>query len=259
MANRTAKLHEVLAAEKTVLAQAAKLLAETVAKLGKDHFFAGHDKSLTLLADSSVKAATEAAARDIKLLPTNVPDTLKYFFDSWTRAEDLLMRKNATNQNARADIEIDGVVLAEDVPVDELLGLEARLLEIRKVIDAVPTLDASKKWVKAADLGTNIYRTESPEIVVKTEKITEAVVLYPATDKFPANIKEISKDNVVGSFSLTRTSGAITSAEKAEMMANVDTLIREVKMARTRANNIDIQEVNIGAVLAGFILSPIQG
>jgi len=252
-----AKLHELLAAEKTVLAQSAKLFTETTAKLGKSHFWEGFNKTLTLVADSPTKAAIEEAAKEVKLLPTNVADTLAYFVNFWSKSEDLLFSKNVSNQFAKADIIVNGIVLVTDVPVDELMGLEHRLEGLRQMLAQMPTLDASKTWSKAEDLGPNIWRSE-PEVTIKTDKTVDAVVLYPATDKFPAQVKEFSKDITIGSFKLIRTSGAVTSVAKSDILSNVDNLIMEVKKARTRANDIEAKSRQIGKTLMDFILAPLS-
>ena len=125
---RIPKLHELLAAEKTVTSAFATMLAETESKFGKEQFFQGNDKTLTLLVDSPAKESTERAARETRPLTTTVPDTLNYIANIWARAEDLLFQKNTTNQLAKADIEFRGKVIAQNVSIDELMGLEARLV-----------------------------------------------------------------------------------------------------------------------------------
>lgn len=257
MAKQAPKLHELLAAERTVTNASTLLLKETESKFGKDHFFAGNDKTLRLINDSPIKDAMEQAARETRPLTTTVPDTLEYFFKSWAKSEDLLFQKNRTNQKAIADIEFNGDVIAKDIPVDELMGLESRLEVLRGLIQKTPTLDASKKWVKDINQGDHVWKTEQPEVATKTEKEVSSVVLYAATDKHPAQIKEVSKDVVVGSFSNMRFSGAITSRAKADALKNIDILISEVKKARTRANNVDVEIVNIGDVVTSLIMQPI--
>jgi len=83
-------------------------------------------------------------------------------------------------------------------------------------------------------------------------------VLYEATDKHPAQIKEISKDVVVGAFSNMRFSGAITSRAKADSLAIIDELISEVKKSRTRANDVEVVPVNIGETITDILLEPIR-
>lgn len=253
---QAAKLHELLAAEKTVVQASAQLQQDVENKFAKDHFFSGNDKTLTLINDSVAKESIEKAARETRPLTTTVADTLQYFFNTWGKAEDLLFQKNRTNQKAVADLEFEGTVIATNVPVDELLGLESRLTTLRGVLQKMPTLDASKKWIKNT-AKEHSWKTEEPEVAAKTEKEVTPVVLYAATDKHPAQIKEVTKDVVVGRFENVRYSGAVTSRAKADALKTVDTLIAEVKKARTRANNVDVEVVNIGAVLTNLIMQPI--
>lgn len=255
---RIPKLHELLAAEKTVTSAFATLLTETKAKFGKEQFFQGNDKTLTLLVDGPAKESTERAARETRPLTTTVPDTLDYIAGIWTKAEDLLFQKNTTNQYAKADIEFEGKVIKQNVSIDELMGLEARLVTWRDLIQNAPTLDASKKWVSDSGNRNFTWKTEQPEVAVKTEKDVQSVVLYPATEKHPAQIKEISKDIVVGAFSNMRFSGAITSRAKADSLAIIDTLISEVKKSRTRANEVEVVLVNIGKDITDLFLGPIR-
>jgi hypothetical protein len=254
----TSKLHQLLAAEKPVLAAATKMMAETEAKMGKEAtFFAGHTKVLKLIQDSPSKDALEKAGSETKVLASTVPDTLQYALNYWANAENILFQKNRTNQNAKADIVVGDVTVAKDVPVDELLGLEARLPQLRELIQRLPTLDASKKWIRNSDQGRYVWQTEQPEVAVKTEKRVEPVVLYAATDKHPAQVKEYTKDDVVGSFELIRQSGAITSRAKADALGNIDALIVAVKKARSQANEVEVVAGNIGQDIVAAIFAPI--
>jgi hypothetical protein len=253
-----AELHQLLAAEKSITDAAGKIMNETELKMGKEAtYFAGHTKTLKLVVDSPSKDAMEKAGSEIKVLASTIPDTLKYALGYWSKAENVLFQKNRTNQNAKADIEFNGQTIAKDVPVDELLGLEARLPKMRELILKLPTLDASKKWISVPDQGEYVYQTEQSEVTTKTEKRIEPVVLYPATDKHPAQVKEYTKDETVGSFEVTRQSGAITSRAKADMLANIDTLIAEVKKARARANKTEVVSGDIAENLINAIFSPI--
>src|SRR5574343_197031 len=129
------RLHEILAVEKNRSAQANKLLEETGNKFRKEQFLSGHLKTLKMLVDSPENAAIEAAARDEKELPTTVPETLEYALKFWADAEDVTFQKNLTNQRANADLLFRGNVLVSNVPVDELLGLEVRLENLRLTLD----------------------------------------------------------------------------------------------------------------------------
>lgn len=253
------KLHEVLAAERTVVGASDKMIEETRQKFGKyEHYLTGHIKTLKMVDDSEAAKAMERAARQHKELPTTVLETLEYALEYWAKAEDVLATKNVANQSAVADVEVDGNVLLTDVPVDELMGLEARLQVLRGVVQMVPTQDASKSWVlDESSSHKGAYKQATPDVTTKTEKVTTPVVLYDATKEHPAQVKEISKDVVVGTFEQFNWSGAATAFQKAEMLSRIDRLLVEVKKARTRANQAQVVETKFGKVVVDFMLSPL--
>ncbi len=251
-----AVLHELLAAEKTRVSATTLLLDETRNKFAKvDSYFKGHIKSLKMLEDNLANKTAEAAAREDKPLPTTVADTIGYVLSHWAQTEDLLFQKNASNQRAVATIELGGKVLASNVPVDELMGLENRLVELRKLIQIAPTLDASMKWARDANLGEHVWVTVDDEDTVKTEKQNYAVTLAPATEKHPAQVKEASKDVIVGKFSIKRFSGALTTVQKADALTLIDELVAEVKKSRIRANQVEASTDKIGLVLTDLIMA----
>lgn len=249
------KLHEILAAESTVAATWNTLYDETLKKFGNAHFFSGHTKSLKMLEDTPANAVVEAAARDHKDLPTTVAATLDYALATYARAEDLQAQKNTTNTVALADVVFRGKTLFTALPVDELLGLESRLGKIRALYAAIPTLDASKRW--NFDPTQNCWVSDE-EATTKTEKIMFPVVMAAATDKHPAQIKESTRDNVVGKFTLVQRSGAATAAQKADALQLIDELLVEVKKARMRANSVEVKQVSVGTTLREVLLSPFQ-
>lgn len=250
-----AKLHEILAAEKTVVSASVALMAETADKFRKDAMFIGEERSLKMLDESAANTSLEQAARTSRPLTTTVYDTLEYALGFWAKAESLLYAKNLSNTKAVVPLKFRNITLAEEVPVDELLGLEARLTAMKQVLVAMPTLDASKNW-KHQDTDPNGVWTAAEERTTKTEKVMIPVVLYEATDKHPAQVKEATRDEVVGTFTRVLKCGAATSLQKANVLALVDELIAEVKKARVQANNVDVvpQIDDLGRNIAKLIL-----
>ncbi len=254
-----AKMHELLAVEKTRTNAAQKLLADTTQKFGKSEMFSGQVKSLKMLEDSPQNTALEAAAFEQRELPTTVAETLEYALDVWATAEDVLLQKNCTNQVATADVLYKGAVLATSLPVDELLGLENRLETLRKVMEGMPTLSAAVNWEADAQSGrAGAWKAQNVDKTTKTEKTTVPVVLYEATKEHPAQVKEVSQDKTVGTFSILKFSGAATSAQKAETITIIDELISEVKQARMRANSVEAVTRTIGNDLVKVILKAFQ-
>jgi len=248
------KLHELLAVERTKVTAVGKILSETDIKFGKDNFFKGYTKTLRMLADSPENSALEQSLSEVRELPTTVVDTLDYALNLWAEAEDIVYQKNVTNRRAIADLEFDEQILVKDVPVDELMGLEVRLENLRKIFEKIPTHDATKKWIEDSQRGKGIWITQNPDVTTKTEKRTVPVILHEATKEHPAQVKESTKDEVVGTFTTVHISGAATSLQKATIMSTMDKLISEVKKARMRANSVEASTDKIGSTLVDIIM-----
>lgn len=250
-----AKLHELLAAEKTVTSSWTTILGETLEKMKKPAMFEGETVSLKMIEESESNAAVEAAARVNKQMPTTVPATLEYALSLFAKAEDVQFQKNKTNTVAKADIEFRGKTLASDVPVDELMGLESRLEKIRQIFLDMPTLDATKAWTWNS--GENCWMGPE-EHTTKTDKKVYGVTLHPATDKHPAQVHTATEDKAIGKFTKVKRSGNITAVQKSEAILAVDELIAECKKARQRANNVDLVPATIGKTLVDILLAPIR-
>ncbi len=255
MSSKT-KLHEILAVEKARTNQVKTLIEDTTRKFAKSmDYFSGYLKSLKLIRDDPANAATEAAAREQRQLPTTVIETLKYVFKHWAVAEDVLLQKSLSNQIAKADIVLaNGRVLASGVPVDELLGLEVRLEDLRKVFHAIPTNRADTKYQASDDGRKGSWVACDADITTKTERTKEPFIKAPATDKHPAQVEVVEKDIVVGTFTNIKLSGAATTLQKARAIELIDDLIAAVKQARMRANTVEVVEGKIGATISEYLM-----
>lgn len=253
-----AKLHELLAAEKTPNGAWNQLQEDTVKKFkNPTHFFDGHSKSLSMIEDNPGNVAIQDQAREEKPVTTTVYDTLEYALSIFARAEDLQYQKNLTNRHAAGTVMWKGAPLLKDMPIDELLGLEARLGKIRAIYADMPTLDAAKHWALDSSLGAHLWRTQYPEETTKTEKQVVPIIMQAATKEHPAQVQAISKDVVVGKFTVVRRSGAATAVQKSEAIKRVDELLIEIKQARMRANETEVKAGSIADVLVPLLLEPL--
>lgn len=239
------RLHEVLAVEGSLKSTSDKVLHEAANTfINKKGHFLGQYREYSALLEGGIKYEPE-----VKIMETTVKDKLDYVSEHFARAIDCIFQKEVTNTKAVADIIIGGTVMAKAVPATFLLTLEGKLKELRCVYDAIPTLDPGKEWIKDKT-NDNVYiSTESPQI--KTQKCTEALVLYPATDKHPAQVDKITVDKAIGQWKQINSSGALTTSDKSYLLGRTDTLIRAVKQARMRANE---QEVDSNLRIADNIL-----
>jgi hypothetical protein len=253
------ELHEVLAAEKTRNAAWNAVYTETQKKFGNPHFFRGLVRRLRMLEQSPANDALEQQEKQDKPVITSVYATLEYLLQQYAQLEDLQYIKNVTNRNAVGTVMWDGKPFLVDLPVDELLGLEARLNMLRQLFVLLPTLDAGKTWGRSAAAGSHGYVSASEEST-KTDKQIQAVVLHPATKEHPAIVDKLSKDVVVGLFTTYHHSGEATALQKAEAIMRIDQLIIEVKQARMRANSIEITEPeqSIGDAIATLLLEALE-
>lgn len=255
-----AKLHELLAAEKTPTASWNQLYEDTMKKFKNPaHFFEGHSKSLKMIEETPANLNIEAQNREEKPVTTTVYDTLAYTLDVYAQFEDLQYQKNATNQEAKGTVMLHGQPFLENLSVDQLLGLEARLTRLRLLVEAMPTLDATRYWKPADRMGAGIWEVEFPDEATKTEKVVVPVEMAPATKEHPAQVQAVAKDVVVGKFTTVRRSGAATALQKANMLKIVDELSIETKKARMRANETVVVNNTIAKKITDLLLTTLRG
>jgi len=250
-----AKLHEVIAVEADLAGAAKRILEEAEATFrSKSHLFTGKVRTLELFAgdDEVSKTAAEDAEKSIDVLTTTVPDKLKYVWESVVRYWDAVGQKERTNQAATADLVVGGVTVLSGVPVTFLLSLENKLKALRQVYDAIPTLLPNIPWVDAPDLGPNIKR--SPEVsTLKTAKTIDFRITAPATDRHQAQVVQVEKVSNVGVFKQTTTSGMVTPYQKSIWLGRIDDLIRSVKQARQRANEVELVSITSTSAITSYI------
>ena len=252
------KLHEVLAVESGLQTAAKKINEETIKTFGKkDEHFVETVTQLRHFAEEDSKLDVDEA----KAMVTTVFDKLLYTVKPNVRALDAYMQKEATNQLAKADIEIDGKVISAGVPATVLLGLETKLTELRAVYEAIPTLAPGPTWEIDRDKRKEggVYRSMSPDVTFRTRKTVKPIVMAPATEHHPAQVQAISEDVPIAKITKQHWSGMITSGQKSDLLERLDQLLRAVKRARQRANATDVVKGSIGKELFDFIHAGIVG
>lgn len=234
------KMHELLAVEASVIANYQRDLDETLKVLERADLFTQTVTKKEHFNEDDKKLDTT----ETKAMTTTVKNRLKWFKNSASKFYDVVLQKDTTNQNSKADLEVDGNVLAKDVPATTLLMFESKLQDLRKVFDKAPTLAAGTTW--KLNPQDNLFHSEEPQVSFSTKKLMKPVVLYEATKEHPAQVKEVTEDVAIAKISRTVASGMITSAEKAEILGRLDTLIQATKKARQRANQVEVVNGNIG-------------
>lgn len=246
------QLHELLAVEGDLEGTYKKVIEETKTNFTKhpDRYFGQHVR---------VEPFDENAPKEAdvhKELDDTVPSKLKYTQDSIVRYLDAVLQKERTNQDAKADLVVDGVTVAKDVPATFLLGLETKLKVVRQSIyESIPTLQPGIKWEKDETQGSDVYRRVQPEEKFRTKKVMKNHVVAEATKEHPAQVQVYTEDEKVARIITDTWCGMISPAEKSVLLGRVDKLIRAVKKARQKANITEVVKVTIGKELFGYINS----
>lgn len=243
-------LHELLAVEGDLEGTFKKIVEETKSTFkNKPAHFLGSHRKLEMFADDDKTEYPE----EHKAIDETVGSKLEYTAKPIKRYFDAVLQKEATNQTAKADLVVDGKVLAEGLPATFLLGLESRLKIVRSIYNEIPTLDPGIEWEKDEAKGKGIFKTKYPEEKLKTAQTIQHKVLYEATKEHPAQLERWQEALNVGKFIKQTWSGMISPYDKSMYLERIDKLIRAVKKARQKANTAEVVKLKIGDTLFNFI------
>lgn len=241
-----AKLNQVLAIEKGVKARTAGAVTKLYHLVQKPALLTGLVKNYQPLDEDGQHYPPERQRVQVM-----AEDTLKNTRKALSELFDITAQKDFANCEARATIKVDGHELIENVPVTYLLFLEKQLVDFRTLVSKIPSLDSSEDW--RLDSATGLFKTE-PTKTTRTAKVQRPIVLYDATADHPAQTQLITEDVVVGHWTTTKQSGALTADRKTELLERVAKLLEAVKFARETANSSVAPKVAVSDILFGFLL-----
>jgi len=249
------KLHEILAIEGTKEGLFKSTIPEMVNLFSKKaNHFVGFERTLSLNGeDTPEKTDRERAEAEHQSISTTIASELNYLKGIVGDYFDIMFQRDDANQNAVADIVVDGVMIVVDVPSTTLLALENKLKQLRPIYEQIPTLQPGISWVLDPAMGDHVYRDMNPEVRTKTQKGFQFKIMVPATDKFPAQVEKWESVDDIGHFTKIRWSSMISVADKSKLLSNFDKISMAVKQARQRANEVEVANRKIGDDLFNFI------
>lgn len=243
-----AKLHQILAVESDVRNQAQKDLTTAHHGLQKAEMLLGQQRKYQPKSEDGEKLPAEG-----NLLQTRVPRVIQETANILTRMFDVTATRDYGNMDAKADVVVDGVTLVKDAPAPYLLWLEKKLADVHTFVCKLPTLPADTEW--EWDSNQMCYRNANEIKTHRTTKIEDFKVIVPATEQHPAQIAKIVKDEVSGYWTTLKYSGAVKVEEVAAMKERVELLMKEVKYAREKANQVEVTDMKLGAGVMKFIFA----
>ena len=248
------KLNQCIAVEKGVRGREGEKLGAVYKTFQRADAFGGMVRKYKPLNDDQSTPAGELLPNEQKNVQEFVRVLLAQVTEASVEIANVTYQRDMTNTKAKADVVVDEKVIVKDAPVPYLLTLEKQLNDLHSEIKRIPTLDAAERWTFDTQLG--VYVSETTE-TARTKKVAAVLTLAPATDKHPAQVKEITEDVRVGTWAITKHSSAIPVTEKAKYLSNVEKLQKAVKFAREEANNQEVITDNLpGRNILDFIFTP---
>lgn len=241
------KLNQIIAIEADAKKHSVEAVATVVTVFGKPKLFSGLSRTYKPKDDEGEKLPDEKTEVQFR-----VDALLNQLTEALTRTMDLTATKDYANGEAKADVVVDGKVLLKDVPSVTLLFLERQLKELESVVKLTPILDMSESWGPKPDPLDGLYKT-MPSTSHKTAKVVEPLVLYPHTEKHPAQTEKVTKDVTVGYYRKTELSGAWPITQVDAVIGRIRKLLAAVKSAREEANGTPVIDQHVGAEIFKFI------
>lgn len=241
------KLNQIVAIEKGVKTTSNRDITDLYHLIQKAQLMAGISRTYRPKDEDGDQLPSESTLVQVKV-ETVFADLATHY----TRLLDIALTKDTANMSAKADIVVNGVTLANDVPVPFLLFLEKQLTDLRTEVSKAPLLDPSEKWT--FDDNEGVFRTEVIQ-TTKTKKVPRNHVKAPATDKHPAQVEMYFEDVIVGTWDTTKFSGAISPARRIQLLERIQELQKAVKFAREQANEFEVTDKKIGEALFNYLLA----
>lgn len=239
------RLNQIIAVTNGKKGQAQKDLTGTYHRLQKEHLFSGIARTYCPKDDEGERLPAERS-----LVQCKVKDELAKAVTSLTDLFDAVATQDFGNCDCGADVVVDDITILKRVPVTFLLFLEKQLIDVRTLIEKLPTLDPTETWAYSND--QDCYAT-APIETTRTKKVPYRFVKYEATKEHPAQVAVLTEDVIAGHWSTTKYSGAVSVKERNEMLDRVRKLQDAVTFAREEANSAEVPQKSVGAAVFTYL------
>lgn len=248
------KLHQIVALAEGKKSNGQKVLTRVHHALqkssGENSPFSGIERVYTPNTEEGEKFPAESKRVQVKV-KDSILEVQNCLEDLW----NCLLTQDMANTSAKADVVVDGKVLAKDMPVTHLMYLEKQLTDIGTFVEKLPTLDPAFDW--DFDENSDAYATKTIQ-THKTKKIPRVIEKYKHTEEHPAQVELIYEDTVVGLWNTKHFNGCVPAKVKNDMLARVRKLQDAVKIARTKANDIEVEDQKQAKDLLNYVFGDVK-
>ena len=241
-----ARLNQIIAIANTKKTKVATALSAINSVLSRADLFSGLDRKYQSLDDEGEKLPPET-----KIIQKTASEVIVAAKSELTELLDVIATQEFANCDAKADIVVDGVTVARQVPVSYMLFLEKQVDVVKGIVQKIPVLTQDVKWNRSVS-DNNIFVTD-PVTTNRTKKVPKSFTKSPATEYHPAQVEMFTEDVIVGTWSKIDTSSAIPASERDAMLKKIESLREAVKMAREEANSITVTDQKIGKSVLDFV------
>ena len=228
------KLNQVNAIVTARKGEAEKTITELYKLIQKEALFAGRERTYRPLDEINGQKLPPESQK----VQQRVNDLIRQARDKWTEIWNLVYTQDVGNQQARADVAVEGKTLLSNVPITFLLYLDKQVNDLETFISKLPTPDPAEEW--SHDPNTGLLRSRATESV-RTSKEPTVIVKYDATKEHPAQTELFTKDVPVGTWTQILYSGSLPTDRKNQILARIHKLQDAIKIAKEQANLLEVE------------------
>lgn len=240
------KLNQINAVVTARKGDAEKQITELYKLIQKEQLFAGRERTYRPLDEVNGQKLPPESQR----VQQRADDLVRQAREKWTELWNLVLTQDTGNQQAKADIVVDGKAVLANVPITTLLFLDKQVNDLETFVSKLPTPDPAEEW--SHDPNTGLLRSRATESL-RTSKEPTVIVKYEATEKHPAQTELFTKDVAVGTWTQILYSGCIPTDRKNAILIRVRKLQDAIKVAKEQANLLEVERQKAAEAILGFV------
>lgn len=240
------KLNQINAIVSGRKGEAEKAVTELYKLIQKDQLFAGRERTYRPLDEIQGQKLPPESQR----VQQRADDLIRQAVAKWTDLWNLIYTQDVGNQQAKADVVVDGKAILSGVPVTFLLFLDKQVNDLETFVSKLPTPDPAEEW--SHDPNSGLLRSKATESV-RTSKEPTVIVKYEATKEHPAQTELFTKDVPVGTWTQILYSGCLPTDRKNAILERVKKLQDAIKQAKEQANLMEVEKQKAAEAVFAFV------